>query len=123
MIKLERLTETVATTTRYTTRWALTHARSTEVEGRLVRQVNRYFEEGPWRSRNPDSIIGVRYHRRLSTILNAVIDAGLVIEHLEEPPGDAGAIERAPIYGEVAEVLVGKAAKPGGRAALAAGGA
>ena len=88
------------------------HARSAEVDGRLVRQVNRYFEEGPWRSRNTDSLIGVRHHRRLSTILNAVIDAGLVIEHLEEPIGDASAVERAPIYGEVAEVLVGKAVKP-----------
>ena len=88
------------------------HARSTEIDGRLVRQVNRYFEEGTWRSRHTDSLIGVRYHRRLSTILNAVIDAGLVIEHLEEPKGDASAIGRAPIYGEVAEVLVAKAVKP-----------
>ena len=88
------------------------HARSAEIDGRLVRQVNRYFEEGPWRSRNPDSLIGVRYHRRLSTILNAIIDAGLVIEHLEEPKGDASAIGRAPLYGEVAEVLVAKAVKP-----------
>lgn len=88
------------------------HARSAEIDGRLVRQVNRYFEEGPWRSRNPDSLIGVRHHRRLSTILNAVIDAGLVIDHLEEPRGDATAVRRAPIYGEVAEVLVAKAVKP-----------
>lgn len=98
------------------------HARSAEVDGRLVRQVNRYFEEGLWRSRNTESLIGVRYHRRLSTILNAVIDAGLVIEHLEEPIGDASAIGRAPIYGEVAEVLVAKAAKPSGRRVSAAPG-
>lgn len=88
------------------------HASSAEVNGRLVRQVNRYFEEGPWKSRNPDSLIGVRRHRRLATILNAVIAAGLMIERLEEPAGDAHAIERAPIYGEVAEVLVAKSAKP-----------
>lgn len=88
------------------------HARNADVDGRLARQVNRYFEEGPWRSRNPESLIGVRHHRRLSTILNAVIAAGLVIEHLEEPIGDASAIGRSPIYGEVAEVLVAKAVKP-----------
>lgn len=92
------------------------HARTAEIDGRLVRQVNRYFEEGTWRSRNADSLIAVRHHRRLSTILNAVIDAGLVIERFEEPKGDASAIARAPIYGEVAEVLVAKAVKPEGRA-------
>lgn len=98
------------------------HACSAEIDGRLVRQVNRYFEEGTWRSRNTDSLIGVRYHRRLSTILNAVIDVGLVIEQLEEPKGDASAIGRAPIYGEVAEVLVAKAVKPsGGRPTPATG--
>lgn len=90
------------------------HARSVEVDGRLARQVNRYFEEGPWRSRNADSLIAVRYHRRLGTILNAVLAAGLAIERVEEPAGDTRAISRAPIYGEVAEVLVVRAVKPAG---------
>lgn len=88
------------------------HARTVEVEGRAAKQVNGYFEDGPWQSHNPDSLIGVRYHRQLATVLNALIEEGLVIDRVEEPIGDATAVARAPIYGEVAEVLVIRAVKP-----------
>lgn len=87
------------------------HASTVEVAGRAARQLNGYFEEGPWRSRNPDSLIGVRFHRRLSTILNALIDGGFVVEHVEEPQGHPEAVARSAIYGEVAEVLVVRAVK------------
>jgi 2-polyprenyl-3-methyl-5-hydroxy-6-metoxy-1,4-benzoquinol methylase len=89
------------------------HARTVEVEGRATKQLNGYFEEGPWRSRNPDSLISVRHHRRLGTILNMLIEAGLVVERVEEPIGDTAAVARSAIYGEVAEVLVVRAVKPG----------
>ena len=90
------------------------HARTVEVDGRFAKQVNAYFEEGSW-SRNPDSLIGTRYHRRVATILNTVLEAGLVIERTDEPRGDPTAIEQSPIYGEVAEVLVARAIKPARR--------
>lgn len=90
------------------------HASTVEVAGRPAKQLNGYFEEGPWRSRNPASLIGVRFHRRLSTILNALIDAGFVVERVEEPRGNPDAVTRSAIYGEVAEVLVIRAVKPPG---------
>jgi hypothetical protein len=88
------------------------HARTVDVEGRVAKQLNGYFEEGPWKSRNVDSLIGVRHHRRLATIVNLLIASGLVVERLEEPRGDPAAVARSAIYGEVAEVLVVRAVKP-----------
>jgi ubiquinone/menaquinone biosynthesis C-methylase UbiE len=88
------------------------HARSIETDGRLAKQVNGYFEEGPWRSKNPDSLLGRRHHRTLSTLMNAVIAAGFVVERVEEPRGRGEALALSPIYGEVAEVLVVRAARP-----------
>ena len=87
------------------------HARTTEVEGRAAKQVNGYFEEGPWSSKNPDSLVGLRHHRRLSTILNGLLDAGFTIDRLAEPQGTANVLELAPIYGEVSEVLVVRASR------------
>lgn len=89
------------------------HATTVKAHDRVAKQVNAYFEEGHWRSRNTDSLIGIRYHRRVSTILNCVIDSGLRIERIEEPRGHETAIAENPIYGEVAEALVGRAAKSG----------
>lgn len=48
-----------------------------------------YFDEGYWLSDNPN---GVRskvgsYHRKLSTYLNALVDAGLAIDKVVEPQG------------------------------------
>jgi ubiquinone/menaquinone biosynthesis C-methylase UbiE len=85
------------------------HAHTFEVDGRPVKQVNGYFEEGPWRSKNRDGLLAIHHHRRLSTVLNMLIETGFVIDRLAEPPGVGRALALAPIYGEVAEVLVVRA--------------
>ena len=59
--------------------------------------MERHVDEGPWLSKNSDSLLGRRHHRRLRTILNAVIDAGLTIERFVEPRGGRRALELAPI--------------------------
>ena len=61
-------------------------------------RVQRYFEEGPWRSGGS----GVRghvgaYHRTLATYLNSLIAAGLPLARLDEPAlasGAPGSLER-----------------------------
>jgi ubiquinone/menaquinone biosynthesis C-methylase UbiE len=88
--------------------FASPHARGVEVEGRTLMQVGRYFEEGRWYSDNPEGLRGRlgSIHRRLSTILNALVEAGFHIERLAEPRGTEDIVDKVPIYGEVAEVLV-----------------
>lgn len=46
-----------------------------------------YHEEGFWRSDNPDGVRGQvgAHHRTLGTYLNALADAGLLMEHVAEP--------------------------------------
>lgn len=46
-----------------------------------------YFEEGFWRSDNPNGVRGQvgAYHRTLSSYLNAFTKAGFILERLEEP--------------------------------------
>jgi ubiquinone/menaquinone biosynthesis C-methylase UbiE len=63
-------------------------------DGTPVREAGGYFSEGFWRS---DYAQGVRgqvgaYHRTLSTYLNAMTDAGLILERVVEPPaaGEGG---------------------------------
>jgi SAM-dependent methyltransferase len=88
--------------------FATPHARSVEVEGRTLMQVGRYFEEGRWYGDNPEGLRGRlgSLHRRLSTILNALVEAGCRIECLAEPRGGKDIVDKVPVYGEVAEVLV-----------------
>ena len=53
------------------------------------RLVGSYFKEGFWRSDNPEGVRGVvgAYHRTLSTYVNGLVNAGLIIEWLIEPQG------------------------------------
>jgi SAM-dependent methyltransferase len=54
------------------------------VDGASVWPIDDYFAEGQRKERwIVDGV--VKYHRRLDTILNAVISAGLVIERVDEP--------------------------------------
>lgn len=80
-----------------------------------VRTVGRYFVEGQWRSDTrpgPPGKVGV-YHRTLSTYLNGLAEAGLVLERAAEPhpvdelpdsPSLTGA--GRPVWQEVPAVLV-----------------
>ena len=54
---------------------------------RLV--VSNYFQEGFWRSDNPEGVRGKvgAHHRTLSTYVNDLVGAGLMIERLVEPRG------------------------------------
>ena len=80
-----------------------------------VRTVGRYFEEGYWRSdtrAGPPVKVGA-YHRTLSTYLNALTDAGLVIERAGEPRPPASSVDSPslsgagrPVWEEVPAVLM-----------------
>lgn len=65
-----------------------------------------YFDEGRWWRQNlpsgPVAQLG-HQHRTLSTLLNTVADAGLVIDRIEEP---------GPDYSDMPLVLVVRAVKP-----------
>ena len=88
--------------------------RPTTVEGdRPAMAVAGYFDERFWRSPNPE---GVRragnHHRTVATYLNALVDAGLGLEHVDEPrPGPRLAAER-PVYAEVPIFLGARARRP-----------
>ena len=53
------------------------------------RLVSNYFEEGFWRSDNPEGVrvkVGA-YHWTLSTLMSGLVEAGLLLERLAEPIG------------------------------------
>ena len=72
--------------------FVITHPCFQAPGGRWVdanRLVGNYFEEGLWRSDNPEGVRGKvgAYHRTLSTYVNGLVEAGLMIERLIEPQG------------------------------------
>lgn len=78
--------------------------------GMVRREVRGYFREGFWRS---DNIGGVRgqvgaYHRMLPTYMNALIEAGLILERLAEPRAEDEVARRVPGYEEVPAALIGR---------------
>jgi ubiquinone/menaquinone biosynthesis C-methylase UbiE len=75
--------------------------------------VNSYFVEGLWRSDNVDGIRGKvgAYHRTLTTYINAVWDAGLVVEHLVEPQAVDEMAVRYPAYRDNPTTLVARCRK------------
>jgi ubiquinone/menaquinone biosynthesis C-methylase UbiE len=56
-------------------------------DGTVYREIRGYFAEGFWRSDNPRGVRGQvgAFHRMLSTYLNALADAGFLLERLVEP--------------------------------------
>ena len=73
-----------------------------------VRMVGSYFTDDYWRSDiriGPPGKVGA-YHSTLSTYLNALIDAGLMLERVSEPRATARLAEARPIWAEVPAVLV-----------------
>jgi 2-polyprenyl-3-methyl-5-hydroxy-6-metoxy-1,4-benzoquinol methylase len=76
--------------------------------GRLVRAPSDYFSEGRWRSSNPDSVRGRvgAYHRTLSTYLNTLTQAGLVLEKSVEPRARGAPVRCVNGYDRVPATLV-----------------
>lgn len=83
-------------------RWIITE------EGATAREVGEYFVEGYWRS---DNVHGVRgkvgaHHRTLSTYLNSLSEAGLMVDRLSEPRAEGEVADRRPECHEMPAVLV-----------------
>jgi hypothetical protein len=79
-----------------------------EMGGQTVRIVGEYFREGHWRSDDrpgPPGKVGA-YHRTLSTYVNALTDAGLIIDRMSEPRFTGKLAEARPIWAEVPAVLI-----------------
>jgi|SRR4051794_18388720 ubiquinone/menaquinone biosynthesis C-methylase UbiE len=75
-------------------------------DGSPVRIVRQYLTEGFWRSPNPDGVRRVgQWSRTLSTYVNALVDAGFVVERLAEPRADGGLAQEQPVYREIAMLL------------------
>ncbi len=86
------------------------HARWTPLpdpEHTIGRIVTGYFDERYWSSENPNGVRGRvgEYHRPLSTYLNALSDAGFVLEHIREPRPSARQAELVPGSREVPTLL------------------
>jgi ubiquinone/menaquinone biosynthesis C-methylase UbiE len=78
-----------------------------------VRFIASYFIEGYWRSATrtgPPGKVGA-YHRMLSTYVNALTDAGLVLERMREARATGSLAERAPGWAEVPAVLAASCRK------------
>lgn len=79
------------------------------VSGEVRRTVGKYFEEGAWEGpgKFTDRLPSVAYHRTLSTYVNTLIAAGLMVEAMQEPPLDT------PVWREAACVLYMRCRKRG----------
>jgi 2-polyprenyl-3-methyl-5-hydroxy-6-metoxy-1,4-benzoquinol methylase len=96
-----------------------------ETPAGLARTVRGYFDEGYWRSdarTGPPGKVGA-YHRTLSTYVNALTDAGLMLERVCEPRATDEVAARRPVWAEVPAVLVARCTKHApGRVADGGGG-
>lgn len=83
---------------------------SVATERGMVRTVAGYFEEGFWRSSNPDGVCGRvgAHHRTLGTYLNALIDAGFTLERMIEPQASARVAADFPGYEIVPGILAAR---------------
>ena len=84
-------------------------------EGEVVGlDLRDYFREGFWRRGNGGGLRGRvgAYHRTLSTYVNELCGAGLIIERFVEPRASGRFAEGSPVYEHVPVVLVVRCAKP-----------
>ncbi len=77
-------------------------------DGAVCREVRAYFTEGFWRSDNPRGVRGQvgAYHRMLSTYLNALAEAGFLLEHMVEPQATGEIAASIPGYTEVPAAIL-----------------
>ncbi|HEY7030407.1 MAG TPA: class I SAM-dependent methyltransferase [Thermomicrobiales bacterium] len=78
-----------------------------------LRTVGGYFEETWWRSdtrTGPPGRVG-SYHRTLSTYVDALHEAGLMLERVREPRFTGSQAERRPIWAEVPATVVARCRK------------
>jgi ubiquinone/menaquinone biosynthesis C-methylase UbiE len=87
---------------------------SSGLKGTLDYASHGYFEEGFWRSSNPESVRGRvgAYHRRVSTYLEACLASGMVLEHMMEPQGTERLANVAAGYQHAPCVLAIRCRKP-----------
>jgi 2-polyprenyl-3-methyl-5-hydroxy-6-metoxy-1,4-benzoquinol methylase len=79
----------------------------------VVRTIKGYFDEGYWRSEartGPPGKVGA-YHRTLSTYVNVLTEAGLIVTQLCEPQAAATLAARRPVWAEVPAVLIARCLK------------
>jgi SAM-dependent methyltransferase len=83
------------------------HAVNGEHDGRTVKLVGKYFEEGRWWPHDRTRLFGQIgwHHRTLSSILSSFLDGGYHLDGAQEPQAPADIVAGSPWYGEVAEVL------------------
>ena len=83
-------------------------------DGRPAVSVTGYFHERFWRSTNPE---GVRragnHHRMLSTYLNGLVQAGFVLDVVEEPMPSDRLADQQPLYREVPIFFAVRASRRG----------
>jgi len=80
-------------------------------DGRAVRS---YFIEGAWRSDNPAGVRGKvgAHHRMVSTYLNTLVGAGLIIECLREPQAPDADADHLSRHRDVPAILAVRCRKP-----------
>jgi len=76
-------------------------------DGSDVREVSGYFDEGYWKSPNPEGVRGQvgEHHRMLSTYLNTFVDAGFTFERMHEPQATGERAKRVPGNREIPSIL------------------
>ena len=79
-------------------------------DGSVSREVRGYFSEGFWRSDNPRGVRGQvgAYHRMLSGYLNALAEAGFLLERVVEPRATGQIAASIPGYTEVPVAFVAR---------------
>lgn len=82
-------------------------------DGTANRVVSHYFQEGFWRSGNPQGVRGQvgAYHRTLATYLNTLVEAGFQFENMIEPQAEVGIAEHLSGYISIPAFLIVRAIK------------
>jgi len=85
-----------------------------DAEDAAEQNVRSYFIEGQWWSENRDGVRGKvgAYHRTLSSYLNTLVSAGLVVERLSEPQAPEPASGEPAVHHEVPAILAVRCARP-----------
>lgn len=82
--------------------------------GQASREIKSYFVEGFWQSTYPHGVRGQvgAYHRKLSTYIQGVIDAGFQISAVKEPQTIRQTTDHKPDYAVVPTFLIMRCDKP-----------